>query len=447
MKKYLPFILLSTSLMASSLTESVKRFTWDDQSVTWLRDDKFPRFSFSIYFEGGALGEKIPGLTHSTFDLLTAGTSRENQNQLNEFFEFYGARLKSNVTHETSILTLSGLIKDLKPLTQKFCEVLKEANYPMDKVSSYQARAKSQIKSLVNSHGALADRAYRRLSLKGTPYELPVEGSLETLAQIETKGLKQRLLELRTFKKRIYLSGPKEVLELKDYLTSDCLGKGETSLSQVTLKKPEPQDVIYLVTVPEANQAQIRLGRYMTRPEFQAKEDEFSFFAGFLGGGFTSKLIQELRVKRGLTYSASAYVSGLRQYGRAGVSTFSKNETATEAINVIRDIFDDLIAKKILPEELNHQKGFQKGSHPFQFEDSQLLLSQIAHLDLMGRPMSDLVDYPQKVDSMTINILARSAYEIFPWEKQTIVVVGDKSLEKSLSKIRPVKIIPYTEFL
>src|SRR5690606_23375656 len=91
-----------------------------------------------------------------------------------------------------------------------------------------------------------------------------------------------------------------------------------------------------------ANQAQIRIGRYLNFEEMKGKHDQFHFLAGFLGGGFTSKLIQELRVKRGLTYSAGAYVSMQRDYARAGISTFSKNETAAEAISIIRDVFQEM---------------------------------------------------------------------------------------------------------
>ena len=79
--------------------------------------------------------------------------------------------------------------------------------------------------------------------------------------------------------------------------------------------------------VPKANQAQIRVGRYLTYDESKKDHELMSLASKYMGGGFTSRLMQELRVKRGLTYSAGAYASTQKTYGRSGISTFTKNNT------------------------------------------------------------------------------------------------------------------------
>ena len=58
-----------------------------------------------------------------------------------------------------------------------------------------------------------------------------------------------------------------------------------------------------------------------------------------------------------------------------------------------------------------------------------------------------MLNFPDKVAKFTPAILSRSSKEVYPWEKMTIVIVGDESLVKSLAKIRPVKIIDYKKFL
>ena len=213
------------------------------------------------------------------------------------------------------------------------------------------------------------------------------------------------------------------------------------------MKKPSPQSAIFLVPVQGANQAQIRIGRYVIPDEIKGKYDHFSFLAGFLGGGFTSKLVQELRVKRGLTYSAGAYVSMQRDYGRAGIMTFSKNESAGEVISLVRDIFQDISAKKITPEEFKHQQGHQIGGFAFGFEETNAFLSQIMLYDHQGRNLQELVNFPDNIASLTPEALSQTNLEAFPWDRMTIVVVGDKSLEKSLSRIRPVRILKYKDYL
>ncbi len=439
--------LLSTSAFSSSFLDSVKRTKWGDLDVVLIEDSKFPRYNAAFYFQDGSINDPFSGATQGAFDQLAAGTSKESQREIAEFFDFYGVNLKHSVTHEYSVYSVQGLVKDAGPVMGKVCEIFNDAQYPQKELTSYVSRAKSHLKNLVTSHASLADRIFRQLSLASTPYSTPVEGTLAGFDKLTPVGLKERLNELNKAKKVLYLTGPSDLSEMKDVITKTCRWSSETSLKRIELKKPAPQSAIYLIPVPGANQAQIRIGRYITPREIQGKYDNFSFLSGFLGGGFTSKLVQELRVKRGLTYSAGAYVSMQRDYGRAGIMTFSKTESAAEAISLVRDVFQDVTAQKFTPEEFKHQQGHQIGGFSFGFEESSAFLSQIMLYDHQGRDLEELVKFPEVIANLTLKALSQANLEAFPWDRLTIVVVGDKSLEKSLSRIRPVRVLNYQDFL
>lgn len=438
---------VSSAFANESFLNSVKREKWGDLDVVWVKDDHFPKFTASIYFQDGALNDAFPGVTQSTFDQLAAGTKTQNQRELAEFFDFYGANLRHSVTHEYSVYSIQALTKDIKPVMGKVCELFNDAQYPQNELKSYVSRSKSNLKNLVTSHAGLADRIFRRVSLEETVYSQPVEGTLKSYDKLTTELLKSRLHSLNNAKKTLYLAGPSDVKDLKEVIQKNCRWKNETKASPIVLRKPSAQSSIYLVEVPNANQAQIRIGRYMINEEFNKKYDQFHFMAGFLGGGFTSKLVQELRVKRGLTYSAGAYVSLQRDYGRAGIMTFSKNETAAEAIAIIRDVFQDISQGKFEDKEFEHQKNHQIGSYAFGFEETNAFLGQLMLLDHQGRDFKDLVNFPQTIGKLTRSELSQADFEAFPWERMTIVVVGDKSLVKSLSRIRPVKVLKYEDYL
>lgn len=434
-------------LAQASFIKDVKKTKWKDLNVVWVEDEKFPRFTASFYFQDGAISDEFSGMTQATFDLLTAGTSQQSQKEIAQYFDFYGAKLKHFVTHEYSVLSISGLTKDIQPLMGKVCELFKDAQYPQMEVNSYVSRSKSHLKNLVTSHSSLADRIFRQISLEGSSYEIPVEGKLESFDKINREKLSQRLKALSKTKKTLYVAGPSEIKNLEDVINQKCNWENSESIAEKDLKKPSSQSVIYLVPVPAANQAQIRIGRYMTREELKGKIDNFHFLASFLGGGFTSKLVQELRVKRGLTYSASAYVSVQKDYGRAGVSTFSKTETAAETISIIRDIFDDLASNKVSEKEFNHQKGNTIGGFAFGFEETSAFLGQLMLYEHQGRKIEDLEKFPENISKLKVGELSQADFEAFPWNRLTVVVVGDKSLEKSLSKIRPVRIVNYEDYL
>lgn len=450
MKNKLSFVLLSllsTSAFSASFLDSVEREKWGDLDVVYIEDSKFPRFNAAIYFQDGSINDPYSGLTQGAFDQLASGTSKQSQKELAEFFDFYGVNIKHSVTHEYSVYSVQGLTKDLVPVMGKVCEIFNDAQYPQKELTSYVSRAKSHLKNLVTSHAALADRIFRQLSLTGTPYAVPGEGTIASYDKHTPGGLKERLKELNNAKKVLYLTGPEEVSKIKDVIAKNCNWHSKTVLKRQDLKKPAPQSAIYLVPVPGANQAQIRIGRYVTNEEIQGKYDNYNFLAGFLGGGFTSKLVQELRVKRGLTYSAGAYVSMQRDYGRAGIMTFSKTESAAEAISIVRDVFAEVTAQKFTPEEFKHQQGHQIGGFAFGFEETNAFLSQIMLYDHQGRKLEELVKFPSVIANLTPEALSQANLEAFPWDRLTIVVIGDKSLEKSLSRIRPVRILNYQDFL
>src|SRR5690554_5425512 len=438
----------SSVFAESNFLSSVERTKIRDYEVIWLEDQKFPSFIASIYFNDGALRDEVEGLTRVAFDQLSRGTSKENEKQIAEFFDFYGASISHSITHEYSVFTIRGLTKDIDPVVGKVCELFNDAQYPQFELNSYIARKKSNLRNLVTSHSSLADRVYRKISLQGTPFATEVDGTLNSLDKIQGKDLKTRLNEISKAKKKIFLAGPKDVKKVVEVISKKCNWSQETEITPMEVAKPSEQSVIYLVPVPGANQAQIRVRRYLNRQEAIGKDDQFEFLAGFLGGGFTSKLIQELLVKRGLTYSAGAYISMQRDYGRAGVVTFSKNESTAEVVGLIRSILAEMeLPQRINENEFKHQQGHQIGGHAFNFEKVNSLLNRIISYEHQKKSLSSMLDFPEKVKKMTPTILSRSSKEVFPWRKMTIVVVGDESLKDSLARIRPVKIIDYKDFL
>lgn len=434
--------------------DKIKKLKWGDLDVVWIEDERFPTYEIEIYFADGALSDsnKEKGITNAMFSLLPAGTRRYGQKAISDNLEFYGASYSGNVTHEYSTYGVSGLIKDSVQTLKKVCHLFKDATFPKKEVKKEVKRSLDSFRNLVDSHSSLASMAFRQISLEGSPYAYPVSGKMKDVRRINQKALRKKLDYFNSkVKKRIYITGPRAVLNLEKVITDDCGWKGTGKFVRKAIYKPvklkKNSAKIILVTVPKANQAQVRIGRFLNKGEYENRE-LLSFASEFLGGGFTSKLMRELRVKRGLTYTVGAFAAGQRDYGRSGISTFTKNETVSELLEVTKKTIDSIIQNDYPQSELDRSRGSLAGSYPFRFESTSAYLSQLLFLDHIEAPYSELYEFQGRVKKIKRLALNKAVENIFGWEKQTIIILGPAKLAKPLrKKFGSIRVTSYKHFL
>lgn len=452
MNKILLLLTLATTASANFVDTNVKKMKWGDLEIVWVEDDKFPTYDLNIYFDDGAMTESKSesGITQFMFNELTSGTTRYGQKEILSSLEFYGTSFAANVTHEFSTYSLSGLSKDLNKNLKMVCHLFSNATFPNSEIKKSKRRALSSLNNLVTDHQSLASRVFRELSLKGTPYARAVNGYLSTIKNFNSTKLSNRLKYMNKVKKRIYIRGPESVLNIENIIAKDCNWTKKSNFKKekvVSTGEKAKKNLVYLVSVPKSNQAQIRIGQILTQKEIQANPVELSFASKYLGGGFTSRLMQEVRVKRGLTYSIGAYASGQRMYGRSGISTFTKNQTLAQTLKVIDDTINS--SAKAIPSELfNHSLRFIKGNYLLGLESTSEFMSTLMYLDHQNRSYSEIYEFKENVNKITPAQLSKRIETIYSMNNQVTLVLGDSKLRSQLIKAGyKVKRLNYKEFL
>lgn len=455
--KLLCILLFST--FAFSKAQSVKNFDWNGVDVVWLEGDKFPTYSVNIYFADGALQDQgKDGAVSAMFDLLTKGTNKFNQKEIAKKLDFFGTGISSSVTHEYSTLSFGGLVKDAKEVSELFCHILKDANYPAKELDSFKGKSESQLKNLVANHGALADRVFRNLSLKGTPFGSFVNGKISTLKSLSSELLlaQKKHFNEKVYKK-IFISGPKSTLEIKDIFKNTCGWSGKAKFKRtselkeakiITSNTGKPK--LYFASVKGANQAQIRMGGTPAISNFSGNNyDLTKLMSTILGGSFTSMLMQELRVKKGLTYGAYAYASPQSKYARSVIRTSTKNKTIVDALKTIKDTVGSLTGNTFEKERVETVKKFLKGKHLLKFESNASYISNLILYDHIEKKHEDLYNFSSIVDKFSVKNVVDQANNIFAWKKQMAFVLGDETVLSQIKSMNEfdVEVVDVKNFL
>src|SRR5690606_31812407 len=203
---------------------------------------------------------------------------------------------------------------------------------------------------------------------------------------------------------------------------------------------------IVVIDQPGAGQAAVTAA---IRGVKRTDADYFPLTLGntLLGGGFSSRLNQEIRINRGLSYAARASVAAQQDVGVFTASTQTKNETATEVADLILAEIGKLGTSPATEAELAPRRAALIGGFGRSLETVDGLGGLVANLALYDLPMSDLADYAGRVRAVTAEQVESAFAEHLPTDRASLVIVGDASkfIDGLRAKYPNVEVIPLSE--
>jgi len=277
------------------------------------------------------------------------------------------------------------------------------------------------------------------------PYARTSLGSSHDLDQLTVEDLKQwwETYAVPTAATLIFAGdiSKKEAVSLAEkYLGQwDSQAVATSAIAAPAETKPT---TIYLVDRPGSAQAQIQVGQLgLTRKE--QPEYFISLLAGsYFGGSFHSRLNENIRVKRGLTYGAWGSYRARNFEGTFEISTYTKNESAAETIRVILEQIDDFRTIEPTDAEFYDNRSYFIGSFARNRETPQAIARDLWLIESQQLGENYFKDLFKTLDKTDKEDCVRLAAETIDPETLAIVVVGDaEKLKESLSSIAPIQII------
>ena len=433
------FLLLSVALIFSQVVHAAPEIqTWKTSQgipVYFVNAPELPMIDVNIVFDAGSSRDgDQSGLAMLTTGLLSQGAAGMNADQISQGFESLGAVYGSDTGYDSSSVSLRSLTDKtlLDAAMANFKKVIAQPDFPEDALERRRSRTLIGIRSKQQSPGSLARDAFMGSVFKNHPYALPNEGTEESIKAITRNDVSQFHQQYFVANNAmIAMVGAVDTEQAK--AIAEELGgvfpQGEKPAVLPNVNQLEQAETVFIEH--PSQQTHILIGQPGVK---RGDPDHFALYVGnhvLGGGGMVSRLFEEVREKRGLSYSAYSYFSPLRFKGPFIAGLQTKTEQVEEAKKVLMENIQRFIDQGPTEAELEASKKNITGGYPLRIDSNGKILSYVTVIGYYGLPLDYLETFNDKVSAVTIEDIKDAFKRRLSPDKMITVMVGTPEQEDS----------------
>ena len=403
-------ILLLLLLVSLNAVAAPAIQTWQTArgvSVYFVETNQLPMLDIQVVFDAGSVRdpEDKRGLSLLVNSLLDQAAAGQNADQISFEFERLGAEYGAQSGYDSASVSLRTLSDDakLKPALENLHRVLARPDYIETDLERQRNQVLVGLQRNQQSPSDIAEEKFLAAIYQNHPYAFLNEGSAETLARITRPDLVSFHTEfyaasnaLITIVGNTDRAGAEAIAEL---ITRD--------LPQGT--KPGPVASVQPLTAAESiniqhpsSQVHILVGQPGKR---YGDPDYFPLYVGnqILGGGaFVARLYQEVREKRGLSYSAGSYFAPRRDLGPFIASIQTREDQAAEGLAVLKKTISDFVEQGPTEAELAAVKKNITGGFPLRIDSNKKISGYLSVIGFYGLPLDYLDRFNDRIEAVTV---------------------------------------------
>ena len=403
-----------------------------------------PLVSAVVMANGGAVldPDGKAGLASLTGDLLTKGTITRSATQIAQQIESLGGSIDSGADWDSAKASVTVKSDQLAPALTILADVAQHPAFAQDELDRARAQEIDSVNVQLKDPGALSSMVANRAVFGPAPYGHIVSGTPTTLKAITRDDVAAAYgASWRPDRASLVLVGDVTQAQATD-LASRLFGgwsapSGVPAAAPVAAQTDYPKPRVIVVDLPDAGQA----GVVVARPGIARKDPDY--FAGevvnsVLGGGFSSRLMEEVRVKRGLAYGASSSLDARRLAGPVVAETQTKNPSAAEVVSIMVDQMKALGEQPLPADELDPRKATLIGDFGREVERNAGVANVIADDLAQDVPVTEIDRFIPNVEAIDAAAVQKAAARLLDPKAASIVVVGDaKQFLPDLRKAYP----------
>ncbi|EEX09290.1 peptidase, M16 family [Ruegeria lacuscaerulensis ITI-1157] len=393
----------------------------------WLVEDhSIPFTALELRFRGGTSLDDPDkrGAVYLMSGLLEEGAGDMDARSYARALESLAASFGYDASDDSVAISAQFLTENRDQAVDLLRTTIQQPRFDQDAIDRVRAQVLSGLRSDQTDPNTIAGQTFARMAYGDHPYGSDGKGTIESVSALTRDDIVAAHKGVFA-KDRLYVGAvgditPDELGALLDNLLADLPETG----------KPIP------------GKAQVNIPGGVTVVEFDTPQsvalfgqkgidrDDPDFFAAYIlnhilgGGGFESRLMQEVREKRGLTYGVGTYLvpKDLASVYLGSVS--SANDRIAQAITVIRDEWRRAATEGVTQKELDDAKTYLTGAYPLRFDGNARIAGIMVGMQMEGLPIDYIATRNDKVNAVTLDEVNRVAAELLDPDGLHFVVVG-----------------------
>ncbi|UCD17250.1 MAG: insulinase family protein [Candidatus Zixiibacteriota bacterium] len=408
------------------------RFEIDNGIVIYfLEDHQLPVFSVTGYFNGGSVHdpkEKL-GLSDLTATLMrSGGAGKRSPEQVDLDLDFISANTSSDADKDYFSISVSALKKDIALCFEIFSDMLIRPRFDSGKIALELANARERIRRQNDDPGRLTRRVYYQTVYEGHPYSYyPTLATLDNITEADIRAHYEKFYNPDNC--ILAVSGDMTLDELQSLLATYLMSweKAGVSIEAIPEAKPKYRPGVYYVE-KDINQAHLCFGHLSMdskNPDRYAM-DILNFAMG--GGGFSSRLMMQVRTSAGLAYLVGSYLWTRPLNGTLFGYCQTRADAMSQALRMMLDIMADVKAGGITREEMDLAKESIINSYVFNYDTPSKIVEARAMLELMGFPSDQIKKNLEEYRRVTLEDCNEAARKYIDMENLAVVITGNREL-------------------
>ncbi len=419
--------------------------------VIVARSSDLPLVTADLTVKTGASADPpgLAGAASMMAGMLTEGTKSRSAQAIASQTESLGATLGSGGGLESSSVTLTVMPDKLAAGMAIMADVARNPAFATEELERQREQALDGLRVAYEQPGQVAGFAAAPVIYGGTPFGHTPQGTPASIRKLKPADLAAlHAAGFRPDNAILVLTG--DISAEAGFAAAEQAFGGwarpASPLPAAPAVTPKIQPRAVAIDIPGTGQASVNV----LKPAIARTDPAYYpgvVAATVLGGGYSARLNQEIRIKRGLSYGASARLSTARTTGSFRASAQTKNESAGQVLELINAELARLAAQPVGADELKARKSTLVGDYGRELATSSGLADILGNYALYGVPLDELGRYTAKVEAVTPAEVQAFAKTSLDPAQTSVIVAGDaKGYAAGLkAKLPNLEIIPAAE--